>query len=635
MKDPLEKGHRRLFLLITGTVWLLAASEWLFFVTKPSFLAALPWGSKVRLLLTAPLFPLIPALAIAFGLVGLRRFTASLGLKRLPGTLPAAVPAAVLTLTVMLLAENFTHTLFGFGIAERRWPGKAIYLALGASAFIYFHRRCGRWLSRRESVPSVHASSIAALALVVAAIVTTALTVQRGSAPIVPTTLLPAARTEKLPNILLIAADGIDARRLSLYGYPRETTPQLARAFSDSLIFENALSNGQNTTAAVLSMLTGKLPTTTRLIYSPHVLHGRHVFEHFPGILQRLGYHSFQETLRHFADALDQNMLSSFDMVNGRKAGLAWMPAKVANRFRSLGWERYFLTRTNRRISERVLHLLSISHLSNTYDNVRPFHRGTPDDDATRIDRSIAFLEGAGRPFFGHLHLLSSHCCTYTPSVRRFSARHPKDGIETKEEWLDPELQQDYFDDSILSADTEMGRLFQWLERHDELDDTLIVFSSDHSPAWKSDVRIPLLIRFPESRYSGRVHAPAQLLDVAPTLLDALGIATPDWMEGSSLLSHDQMPPDRPIFSVSRISMPNWTEPSREWSSKTVWGPPFYGIEAVSVSICGRFYEAKLLEQTVESTDISGWSLPCPPASLPTLATATEQIRLHLLERGF
>ncbi len=635
MKDLPAERRLRLFLLLVAAVWFLAASEWLFFVTKPSFLSALPWVLKLRLLLTAPLFPLVLTLAVAFGLVGLLRLAAGLGLSRLPGTLPALVPAVVMTLTAMLLAENFTNTLLGFGIAERRWPGKALYLALGLGACTYFYYRCKRWIAGRGSAPSERASSIAAVALVAASAAGTVLTVLLGSGPIGPTATSPTAGTARLPNILLIAADGIDARRLSLYGYPRETSPWLARYFSDSLIFENALANGQNTTASVFSMLTGKLPTTTRLIYSPHVLHGRHAFEHLPGILRRLGYHSFQETMRNYADAVDQNMQSSFDVVNGRKAGLAWIPAQTASRLRSLGWEQYFITRTSSRIAQRVLHLLSISHLSNTYHNVRPFDRKKRDDDATRIDRSIAFLEAARRPFFGHVHLLSSHCCTYTPSLRRFSVRHPKDGIETKEEWLHPQLQRDYFDDSILSADSEMGRLFRWLESHGELDDTLIVFSSDHSPVWKIDARAPLLIRLPDNRLSGRIRAPAQLLDVAPTVLDALGVAVPDWMEGRSLLAHDQFSPDRPIFGVSEISHPNWSEPAREWSSRTVWGPPFYGIEAVSVSVCGRFYEARLLEQTVDSADIPGWSLPCPPSSMPTLPAATEKIRLHLLERGF
>jgi len=59
---------------------------------------------------------------------------------------------------------------------------------------------------------------------------------------------------------------------------------------------------------------------------------------------------------------------------------------------------------------------------------------------------------------------------------------------------------------------------------------------------------IPLLIRFPESILAGRSSLNVQLIDIAPTILDTLGMPIPDWMEGDSIRSADLVNPDRYIF---------------------------------------------------------------------------------------
>jgi arylsulfatase A-like enzyme len=63
------------------------------------------------------------------------------------------------------------------------------------------------------------------------------------------------------PNILLLVWDTTRAQSLSIYGYDRETTPNLARLASESRVFTNARSASRYTLTSHLSMLTGTYPS--------------------------------------------------------------------------------------------------------------------------------------------------------------------------------------------------------------------------------------------------------------------------------------------------------------------------------------------------------------------------------------
>jgi len=64
------------------------------------------------------------------------------------------------------------------------------------------------------------------------------------------------------PRIILITFDALNARHMSLYGYPRKTTPNIEDFSKDCLVFNNMYSNGNTTMPSVVSILTGKYPST-------------------------------------------------------------------------------------------------------------------------------------------------------------------------------------------------------------------------------------------------------------------------------------------------------------------------------------------------------------------------------------
>jgi arylsulfatase A-like enzyme len=96
-----------------------------------------------------------------------------------------------------------------------------------------------------------------------------------------------------------------------------------------------------------------------------------------------------------------------------------------------------------------------------------------------------------------------------------------------------------YYYATISFVDYNVGRLVQALEERGELDDTLIVWSSDHGEFLgdydcfgkrsflKSAANVPLIARYPRRFQPGaRVDAPASLVDLMPTFLAAAGVDT-------------------------------------------------------------------------------------------------------------
>jgi arylsulfatase A-like enzyme len=114
------------------------------------------------------------------------------------------------------------------------------------------------------------------------------------------------------------------------------------------------------------------------------------------------------------------------------------------------------------------------------------------------------------------------------------------------------------YDAALRCVDNAFGALLEGLQRSGRLSETAIVFTSDHGEAlcshqWKGEclgwthgnpylyeeeLAVPLEIRIPwKPRARGALRNTASLLDVAPTLAEAVGVPAPGSFEGRSLLS--------------------------------------------------------------------------------------------------
>lgn len=104
----------------------------------------------------------------------------------------------------------------------------------------------------------------------------------------------------------------------------------------------------------------------------------------------------------------------------------------------------------------------------------------------------------------------------------------------------------------VMQVDDQVGRIIDKLEHMGQLDDTLIVFTSDHGDMngshkavgkgfqayYDEIVKVPLIIRWPKGIKPGRkVKTIVNNVDVMPTLLDYAGLEIPSDCHGQSLRS--------------------------------------------------------------------------------------------------
>lgn len=142
---------------------------------------------------------------------------------------------------------------------------------------------------------------------------------------------------------------------------------------------------------------------------------------------------------------------------------------------------------------------------------------------------------------------------TSKPSVQTAAsaasyAGHDKGFLEYSTEELDDARRAYYA--MVTLVDDEVGRILQALEDEGLADDTLVVFTSDHGEMlgdhqlmlkgpfmYDCAVRVPLIARWPGQLPAGhRVPDLVQWIDLAPTFLDAAGVAPPARYQGRSLL---------------------------------------------------------------------------------------------------
>ena len=123
--------------------------------------------------------------------------------------------------------------------------------------------------------------------------------------------------------------------------------------------------------------------------------------------------------------------------------------------------------------------------------------------------------------------------------------------------------------------DDSVARVLQALDETGQRENTIVVFMSDHGEMlgdhglyfkgphfYDPAIRVPLVLSWPGHFQSGlRVSGLTELIDIAPTLLEASGIPVPSRVQGRSLLPHlrGQADPERHRSSVYCEYYNSWT----------------------------------------------------------------------------
>ena len=169
-------------------------------------------------------------------------------------------------------------------------------------------------------------------------------------------------------------------------------------------------------------------------------------------------------------------------------------------------------------------------------------------DKENEIKTKSPGLAGAGRHMYSDKALSSEQKAAwdayYDPIIAEFKSAN----LSGKElaEWKYQRYMRDYAS-VIHSVDQNIGRVLEYLEENDLLDNTLIVYTSDQGfymgeHGWfdkrfmyEESFRTPLLMRYPNAAVR-EIPELVQNIDYAPTFLELAGVEIPSDIQGMSLM---------------------------------------------------------------------------------------------------
>lgn len=472
---------------------------------------------------TVPLSNLVLLLVVGLSLWGLGR----LGARR------AAPELAARTLAIL--------AVLGFLLRMPLDWWASLLLAVGVGVWL------GDLVPRRPRVVrwGLAGLSVALGGLVVASIVGTALLRHRTLAGL--PTPPPAGR-----NVLLVVLDDVRAESLSLYGYRRDTTPNLRRWAARGATFEHAIAPAPWTFPSHACFLTGQWP------------------------------YKFNTDWKH---ALDATFPTLAEYLSAR----GWLTGAFVSNTVFCGYETG-LNRGFLDFEDYVLSPLTILASGALGRKLVEAALGSGDlyarkwlkfqsRDARQINRDflawVARPRPSGRPFFAFLNYMDAH----EPFVPQ-PGQGPRFGLTPatpEEAWMifdwwnvdkrrlsprDLALARDAYDDCIADLDRRVGELLDELDRRGLLESTMVIITSDHgehlgehqlfnhgSGLYLPEIRVPLLILAPNAEPGRRVDIQVSLRDLTATVIDFLDVEDRSILPGRSLASNlravvDESPPE-------------------------------------------------------------------------------------------
>lgn len=373
-----------------------------------------------------------------------------------------------------------------------------------------------------------------------------------------------AAHPVSKPNIIIVTFDALNAQHTSVYGHPRNTTPNFQALAQESFVFDNAYAVANFTPPTTASIMTGKYPFNHHILSDYFYYIGKGKTENLAFLLRGLGYQTFGVAANQFVGPYQRNQ-DGFDEVSlcFSQSRLLALVSKYCylSGLGSAAWL-FPLLREN----PLVLAGKSLHHWWRTW-----FHNpgALAEDDRSlgvyapeyTFGEATRLIQGSREPFFMWVHLIPPHD-PYVPSKQFLYTFLPEkifDGPGVFASDLAPEGSyppQDQpkvdklalrYDEHILYADHEFGKFIGWLRQQGLLDRSILMVSSDHGEMFEKGfcshcgpflyqplIHIPFILRLPRQTRGQRLAVNISQVDIAPTLLDYLGVPAPPWMDGQS-----------------------------------------------------------------------------------------------------
>jgi arylsulfatase A-like enzyme len=336
------------------------------------------------------------------------------------------------------------------------------------------------------------------------------------------------------PALLLISLDTTRSDHLSVYGYPRQTSPQLDALARQGVRFAAAYAASASTGPSHATLFTSLHPLRHGVVKN-----GLRLAEERETLAERLRAHGFQTAavVSCFVLGAKFGFAQGFDLYDDEFA-----PGEAT--VTTSKWDGH--------------------EVPGSFDR-----RG---DHTTR--RALHWLrEGRdpARPFFLFVHYFDPHLSYAPPEpfATRFEAELPATASR-----LDRLIAR--YDGEIAFADHAVGELLGGLEELGLADSTLVIVSGDHGEGlmqhgmlahgvhiYEEAVRVPLLLRWPGRLPQRRtVSEPVATVDVAPTALELLGLGPESGLEGESLApaarGEARLDGERPIYLYRRPYQSGW-----------------------------------------------------------------------------
>jgi hypothetical protein len=597
--------------------------EWLYSLSKSSssYMYLLGWDKRVEVFFVSGLALALLAIFL-LAVISLIYVLLSNIFHNIKINFLFFVPVAILIACVSLIAiDNFTYTVFKFGIVTTTGYLRIIYAVvfvaiLGIATWLLSKQKMtGNRKVEKAKWISAASLLIISIAFAIYALVTQNINLENETRA--------AQKTTNTPNVIFLSTDGLNAEEMSVYGYRRETTPFIDEISSTLMVSENNFTNVGHTTGSIVSMLTGKSSFETSVLFPPDILRGSDTFEHLPALLKSAGYTNVQIGVPYYVDANAQNIQDAFDTVNCTNSSNLSFQINELTAFK-FDDEIYLLSTTLERISERLFHIFFIKNMVNPSLVVNQMSKFAA-TDAVRMDCLITNLkkaQEAGQPIFAQIHLMVTHGPLFYPVTQTYSK-----GEKQSQNWM-----QDFNDDAVLDFDADVKSLVDYLKESGQYDNTILVLYSDHGQHWTTYQKTPMIIHFPSDQYAGILATNTQNIDVAPTILNFMGLAKPSWMEGDSILGN--LPKNRIIISANTTRQAGSETGLVAVPEKNI-SAPFYQFSELQAVQCQKFYRFDFDKLTISTGTIENYVQPCPSEDLDSIDTIKAFVINQLQSYGY
>lgn len=397
------------------------------------------------------------------------------------------------------------------------------------------------------------------------------------------------------PNVLVIVFDTLMARHMTVHGYPRDTTPNLQRFANRATVFHRHYAGGSFTSSGTSALLTANYPWTQRSINLMGTVIQEFEHKNLFRVFGDAGYTRVAYTHNWMAAQLLNQFRGDIDYWKPIR-DLALSDTEIADRFFAndhdvaLSAERVMTVPSEYGTGSLFLSMLQESVATHDEQQLldkykAQFPRGLPNSAQTTlftIEDAVNWLQTELRqiasPSLIYFHLLPPHE-PYNPR-QEFIGLFEDDPIVEPPKPLHPlgttfdeiaeNLARRHYDEFLAYADAEFGRLYDFMAQEKILDNTYVVFTSDHGQIlergtkghtnpllYETITHIPLIISAPGQTQRIDVRTPTSGLDVLPTLAHLIGQPVPNWAEGQVLPTFGgQASPQRSVYTVDAKNSP-------------------------------------------------------------------------------